>query len=173
MIDRLANAIKGHAASLDQSTGQIKFGTITSVNFQNSTARVLIQPESVLSGWLPVLSQWVGNGWGMVCLPNPGDQVLLVPQEGDIEQGVIIGRSFSDKQMPPVAPGGEFWLVHETGSFLKLCNDGTIRIKGDLHVQGDVYDRQGSMADLRTHYNSHTHQVSSNKTTSAPSPLDD
>jgi len=172
MLDRLSNAIKSHAASLDQTTGQTKFGTVTSVNFAKGTARVLIQPDGVLSGWLPVLSQWVGNGWGMVCPLNPGDQVLLVPQEGDIEQGIIIGRSFSDKQTPPVVPGGEFWLVHQTGSSLKLCNDGTIQINGDLHVQGDVYDRGGPLSRLRTHYNSHTHAVPPNETSSTPSPLD-
>jgi hypothetical protein len=172
MTDRLSNAIKSHAASLDQSTGQIKFGTITSVNPANATARALIQPDGVLSGWLPILSQWVGSGWGMVCPPNVGDQVLLVPQEGDIEQGIIIGRSFSNKQLPPQAPVGEFWLTHQSGSFLKLCNDGTIRVGGDLHVAGDVYDRHGSVSELRAHYNSHTHSAPSGGTTSAPSPLD-
>lgn len=172
MTERLSNAIKSHAASLDQSSGQVKFGTVTSVNSQKGTARVLIQPEKVLSGWLPVLSQWVGNGWGMVCPPNPGDQVLLVPQEGDVEQGIIIGRSFSTTQMPPVAPAGEFWLMHQGGSFFKLCNDGTIRINGDVHVQGDVYDQHGPLSGLRAHYNSHTHSVPPNETTSAPSPLD-
>jgi phage baseplate assembly protein gpV len=172
MIERLSNAIKSHAAGLDQSTGQIKFGTITSVNPQNATARVLIQPDGVLSGWLPVLSQWVGSGWGLVCPPSPGDQVLVVPQEGDVEQGIIIGRSFSNKQLPPNVPGGEFWLVHQSGSFFKLCNDGTIRMAGDLHVQGDVYDRHGSLSGLRTHYNSHTHTMASNTTTSLPTPLD-
>jgi phage baseplate assembly protein gpV len=172
MIERLSNAIKSHASSLDQSTGQIKFGTVTSVNSQNATARVVIQPDGVLSGWLPILSQWVGSGWGMVCLPNPGDQVLLVPQEGDVEQGIIIGRTFSNKQKPPVVPGGEFWLMHQSGSFFKLCNDGTIRISGDLHVQGDVYDQHGSLSGLRTHYNSHTHLILSNGTTSLPTPLD-
>jgi phage baseplate assembly protein gpV len=171
MTDRLSNAIKSHASSLDQSSGQIKFGTVTSVNSQNATARVMIQPDGVLSGWLPVLSQWVGGGWGMVCPLSPGDQVLLVPQEGDVEQGIIIGRSFSNKQPPPIAPSGEFWLVHQTGSFWKLCNDGTIRVSGDLHVQGDVYDQHGALSGLRAHYNSHTHSAP-NGSTGAPSPLD-
>lgn len=172
MIDRLTNAIKSHASSLDHSSGQIKFGTVTSVNSQTATARVLIQPDAVLSGWLPVLSQWVGNGWGMVCSPSPGDQVLLVPQEGDMEQGIIIGRSFSNKQLPPVVPGGEFWLTHQSGSFLKLCNDGTLRISGDLHVTGDVYDQHGPMSGLRAHYNSHVHTAGRTGTTSPPIPSD-
>jgi phage baseplate assembly protein V len=172
MTSILSNIIKSHATNLDQSAGQVKFGTVTSVNVKNSTARVMIQPDGVLSGWLPIVSHWVGNGWGMVCPPSPGDQVLLVPQEGDIEQGIIIGRVFSAKQTPPPAPGGEFWLVHETGSFLKLCNDGTIRIGGDLHVIGDVYDRHGSLSGLRAHYDTHTHTVLDNATTTSPTPLD-
>jgi phage baseplate assembly protein V len=172
MTDRLMNAIKAHASSLDRLEGQIKFGTITSVDITNGTARVLFQPDGILSGWLPILSQWIGDGWGMVCQPNPGDQVVIVPQEGDVEQGIIIGRSFSNKQRPPAAPRGELWFVHQTGSFLKLCNDGTIRVHGDLHVEGDVYDRQGSLSGLRTHYNMHTHPVPRNSPTGLPSPLD-
>lgn len=171
MIDRLSNAIKAHAATLDQTTGQVKFGLVTSVNAENSTARVTIEPDGVLSGWLPVLTHWVGAGWGMVCPLSPGDQVLVVPQEGDVEQGVIVGRSFSSGQMPPAAPVGEFWLVHKSGSFLKLCNDGTVRVSGDLHVQGDVYDQKGPLSRLRTHYDVHTHSAP-NGTTSPPSPVD-
>jgi phage gp45-like len=173
MTNRLANVIKSYAASLDQTSGQIKFGTVTSVNSSNATARVLIQPESVLSGWLPVSSQWIGNGWGMICLPTPGDQVLLVPQEGDAEQGIIIGCIFSTKQIPPAAPIGEFWLVHAAGCSLKLCNDGTIRINGDLHVTGDVYDSHGPMSRLRTNYNEHTHSMATSGTTTLPTPMDE
>jgi hypothetical protein len=172
MTDVLSNIIKSHASGMDQSTGQVKFGVVTSVNTTNATARVTIQPEGVLSGWLPILSMWVGNGWGMACPPTPGDQVLLVPQEGDMEQGIIIGRVFSVKQMPPASPSGEFWLVHQSGSFLKLCNDGTVRINGDLHVGGDVYDQHGALSALRTHYDSHAHIIPDNGLTSPPTPLD-
>jgi phage gp45-like len=167
--NHLVNALKAHASNLDQTGGQVKFGTVTSVDYQTATARVQIQPDGVLSGWLPVLSQWVGDGWGLVCPPSPGDQVLLVPQEGDIEQGIIVGRAFSNNQRPPAAPENELWLVHKTGSFLKLCNDGTIQMKGDLHVQGDVYDRDGALSRLRAAYDSHTHKVPSGGTTTGPS----
>jgi phage baseplate assembly protein V len=172
MANQLSNIIKAHAAALDQSAGQIKFGTVTSVNCRTATARVLIQPEGVASGWLPILSQWVGNGWGMQCPPTPGDQVLIVPHEGDIEQGIIIGLSFSQQQMPPQAPSGEFWLVHKAGSSIKLSNDGTIRICGDVHVDGDIYDKHNSLSHLRDHFNAHTHRVQSNGVTSQPQQLD-
>ena len=85
-----------------------------------------------------------------------------------MEQGVIVGSTYSVKQPPPVVPDGELWFVHSTGCFLKLCNDGTIRASGDLHVQGDVYDSRGSLSSLRGTYNSHTHQVQPNGTTTVP-----
>ena len=156
-MERFLNALKAHAGALDQSIGQPRFAIVTSVDPASATARVQLQPEAILTGWLPVLSTWVGAGWGMVCPPSPGDQVLVLPQEGDAEHGVIVGRAFSDAQRPPAAPVGELWLVHKSGSFLKLTNDGTIQIQGDLHVNGDVYDRRGSLDRLRQHYNAHTH----------------
>jgi phage gp45-like len=168
MTNILANIIKSHASALDRSIGQVKFGTVTSVNPANATVRVVVQPEGVLSGWLPTLSHWIGNGWGIVSPPSPGDQVAIIPQEGDIEQGLVIGCIFSDKQRPPPAPSGEFWLVHGTGSSLKLCNDGTIRISGDLQVSGDIYDKHGSIGTLRQHYNSHVHSTANNTLTSPP-----
>jgi phage baseplate assembly protein gpV len=170
MLDRLTNLLKSHAAGLDNTSGQAKFGTVSSINSDTGNARVIIQPDGVLSGWLPMLSQWAGDGWGMACPPSPGDQVLLVPQEGDSEQGVIVGKAYSAAQRPPKAPEGEFWLVHRTGSFIKLCNDGTICISGDLHVAGDVYDQHGSVSSFRAAYNSHRHSLQSNGTTTIPSP---
>lgn len=168
MTDRLTNAIKSQAASLDRSSGQAKFAIVSSVNYQTGYARVIVQPDGILTGWLPVLSSWVGSGWGLVSPPQPGDQVLVIPQEGDMEQGVIVGRAYSSKAMPPPAPGGELWMVHKSGSFLKLCNDGTVRVSGDLHVQGDVYDSHGPLSGLRANYNQHTHNVVAGATTTAP-----
>ncbi len=45
--------------------------------------------------------------------------------------------------------------------------------KDEFHFfkAGDVYDRHGSVASLRTHYNAHTHKVGQ-QTTSAPTPQD-
>lgn len=167
-MDRIFNSIKAQARSLDQRAGQPRFATVASVNPGTATARVMLQPEGMLSGWLPILSAWTGAGWGMVCPPQPGDQVLVVPQESDAENAVIIGRAYSDVQAPPGAPAGELWLVHRSGSFFKLQNDGTLRVRGDLHVDGDVYDRTGSLNRLRNDYNQHVHTDSRGGLTSVP-----
>lgn len=166
-MERFLNALKAQAGALDQGQAQPRFGVVTSVNPATATARVTLQPEAVLTGWLPILSPWTGPGWGLSCPPSPGDQVMVLSQEGDAEHGVIIGRAFSAATVPPPAPTGEFWLVHASGSFVKLLNDGTVQIHGnvfvtggDLHVSGDVSDGHGKLSALRAHYNGHSHASS-------------
>lgn len=179
MMDKFWNQVKARAASLDGMTGQARFGLVTSFDLNAYAARVLVQPENLLSGWLPVLGQWVGAGWGMAAPLSPGDQVLLLAQEGDAEQAVILGRVWSSVDPPPAAPSGEFWLVHQTGSFLKLHNDGsialqapTVNIAGDLVVSGKISDlngAHGTMDSLRQAHDSHVHQDAQGGSTGLPS----
>lgn len=171
-MDGFLNALRGQSGAQDQGLGQARFGVMTSVDSGAGTARVKLQPEGVVTGWLPVLSPWVGAGWGVSCPPTPGDQVLVLPQEGDAEHGLIIARAWSKGSSAPATPVGELWLTHKSGSFVRLVNDGTVRVKGDLHVDGDVHDRHGSLAQLRGHYNEHTHADPQGGTTEQPTPQD-
>jgi phage baseplate assembly protein gpV len=167
-MDRLFNALKAQAGTLDSRRGEPRFGIVVSVDPPKSMARVMLQPEAVLTSWLPVLSPWTGNSWGLVCPPSPGDQVFVIPQEGDAEHGVIVGRVYSTSQLAPTAAAGELWLMHASGSCIKLMNDGTVRIVGDLHVDGEVYDRRGAMSEIRSVHDRHTHVDSRGGVTSTP-----
>ena len=179
MMNRFWNQVKAHAASLDGMNGQARFGLVASFDPNAYAARVLVQPENLLSGWLPVLGQWVGAGWGMAAPLSPGDQVLLLAQEGDAEQAVVLGRVWSSVDPPPQAPSGEFWLMHKTGSFVKLQNDGsivlqapTVTVTGNLIVTGEITDINGkhqSLDALRQAYNGHVHQDPQGGATSLPS----
>ena len=171
-MDRFFNALKSQSGAQDAGLGQPRFATVTSVDPSRPAARVTIQPEGILSGWLPVLSPWVGAGWGLSCPPSPGDQVLILAQEGHAEHGVVIGRAWSDQAQTPQAPSGDIWLVHQSGSSLKLTADGAIHAKGDLHLTGNliatgnISDATGSLSRLRQHYDAHVH--GSSPTTSQP-----
>ena len=145
---------------------------VTSSNPQTAMAKVLLQPEGVLTGWLPVLTQWAGSGWGLVCPPIPGDQVLVIPQEGDAQHGLIVGRLFSNSVRPPTVEPGELILRHQSGCSIRLLNSGVITIVGDLYVSGDVYDAHGSLSRLRNHYDTHIHHTSNGQSTSTPISLD-
>lgn len=189
----LLNLIKGQA---DQQTGQLgvpRIGVVTSVDPTKALVRVTREPDhstskaeggpDVLTGWLPVVMPALGPSWGIVSLPAPGQQVLVLPDSGQAEHGVVVGSLFSTKSVPPnvpSAPGGggsnaqpgEALLVSQAGAVLRLCADGTIymqaaqvNVAGDLHVMGDVYDRHGSLDRLRQNYTGHDHAKSVGSTT--------
>lgn len=166
-MEQFWNMVKAHAGGLDGLSGVARFGLVSSFDPATYSAKVLIQPENVLSGWLPIISAWVGAGWGLAAPLPPGAQVLVIAQEGDAEQGVIVGSVWSAVDKPLAAPAGELWMQHQSGSFVKLMNDGTItlnastvNITGSLVVSGDVSDQNGAhgtLAALRNAYDRHTH----------------
>jgi phage baseplate assembly protein gpV len=156
-MHRYLNALKAQSAAQDLAAGRPRFGTVVSVDPKRHAAKVQLQPEGVVTGWLPVLSPWVGAGWGLCVPPMTGQQVFVLPQDGEGEHGVIVGGAWSDGSATPGAPVGEVWLVHQSGSFIKLVANGTVQVNGDLHVNGDVYDRHGSLDRLRGNYDAHTH----------------
>jgi len=177
-LDQFWNLVKAQAGALDGLAGVARFGLVSSFDPSAYAARVLIQPENVLSGWLPVLSTWVGAGWGLAAPLTPGAQVLVIAQEGDAEQGVVIGAVWSAVDTPLAAPAGELWLQHQSGSFLKLHNDGTIamqapqvKVTGNLVVSGDISDQNsahGTLASLRNAHDTHEHSVPEGGVTGLP-----
>lgn len=177
-MTHLLNLIKAGAGGLDGRTGVARFGLVSSFDPVNYAARVLLQPENVLTGWLPVMSLWVGAGWGLAAPLVAGAQVLVIAQEGDAEQGVVIGAVWSMVDKPLAAPAGELWLQHQKGSFIKLTNDGNIallaaqvNVTGNLVVSGDISDQDGAhgtLAALRQAHDQHMHSVPQGGSTSLP-----
>ncbi|HTJ88870.1 MAG TPA: baseplate assembly protein [Acidocella sp.] len=121
--------------------GAPRCGLVSSFNPQTYCAKVLIQPENTLTGWLPILSFWVGPGWGCVAPLPLGVQVLVLPDRNDAQQGVISGVLYSDVDTPPnSAAAGEILLLHQSGSFVTLKNDGSVDINAPagLNITGNV-----------------------------------
>lgn len=167
-MDAFFNSIKSLSSQLDQGWAHPRLAIVTSVDGATYTARVTVQPENVLTGWLPVLALWSGQGWGVTAAPAPGDQVVVIWQEGDAEQGIILGRICSQSSVTANAPIGEFWITHASGTCIKLRNDGSIESsggtwfhQGSLVVSGDVSDGEGKLSALRGDYNQHVHPPSS------------
>jgi phage baseplate assembly protein V len=115
--------------------------------------KVFIEPDHIETNFLPVLSSFVGNGWGMFCKPVAGDQVLVLFAEGDINCGIVVGGLYSEVDRPLAAPDREFWLTHQDGALLKFHAGGVVEmaapgglnitaptttITGKLHVTDDA-----------------------------------
>jgi hypothetical protein len=85
---------------------------------------------SVQTPWLPIFSPWVGNGWGLFAPPSIGDIVEIHYVEGSLQNGYIGLRTWSPNSgaTPLNVNSGEFWLVHQSGSYIKMLNSGDINI---------------------------------------------
>lgn len=143
------------AAQLAQAgRAECRVGTVTSYNPGTAAARVRLQPvdpdnpDRSLTGWLPVTSPWVGNGWGIDAPVSPGDQVEVKFFDGEIENGFISARLFSDAARPTGAASGEFFLTHSAGSKLQFHNDGTVTLvsAGTLTSQAPQWNHTGPVS---------------------------
>lgn len=134
MNGAMLNAIRLQAQRAMADLASTRVGVITSYEPANFSVRVSLQPEGLITGWLPLCSPWIGNGWGMFAAPSVGDMVSVHFFGGDLEAGFVESRMFNDVDRPLSVPTAEFWLVHQTGSSLKFTNDGNVT----LHTQADL-----------------------------------
>ena len=169
--------IKRHAVQAAMQLGVPRFGIVESVDTATYAAKVTLQPDGELTGWLPIMAMAIGSGWGIAFPPNTGDQVLVVPHEGDADSLVIVGFVYSQQQVPPNAAAGEFWLVHKTGSYFKMTNDGNIQSQapiwthtGAFHATGEVIRGWGT-ADQVT-LGGHTHDQPNDSAGDGEAPTD-
>jgi len=103
-------------------------GSVANFDPNTMRVRVTLQPDDALTGWIPLSSAWIGNGWGLFAPPNIGDTVDVLYTNGDINSGVVATRTFNQNNQPLPVPSGEFWLVHKLLQSLKMTNDGKIAI---------------------------------------------
>jgi hypothetical protein len=151
--DGILNIVKREVARQLSLQGKPLMGIVDSYDPQLYCAKVRLQPENPdnpehsLTGFLPIATEWVGNGWGLVCPPSAGDVVDVHFQEDGKNAGYVSKRFYSSVTLPPMvdgagAPSGEFWLVHQSGSFLKFTNDGKVSVNSnsdmDFNSGGDV-----------------------------------
>lgn len=146
---RWQNVLRKHAVAAANLRSHPKIGTISGYDPNKQAVKVLLQPEGNETGWIPLGSLWVGNGWGMVCAPNLGSQVEVTFLDGNDESGSANLRFFSNVEVGPSAPGGEFWLVHKLGQSIKLTNDGHLTLN-DGHGATLVMNGDGTISITAT-----------------------
>jgi hypothetical protein len=131
-----------------------RHGLVTSWDPDNHLAKVMFQPDGQESGWLPVETMHIGNGFGIAVGLTPGDgkktgdQVIVRYQEGDFESGKIVQRVHSDQDKPPKVQSGEmvFWA-----RFTKTAKDPSGLSDDTTHsgqATGEASGQQGSGAQI-------------------------
>lgn len=128
MMNGMRNQMLLAAQMANAGRASTRIGVVTSFDPGSYSAVVKLQPEGSLTGWLPIVSPWVGNGWGLFSPPSIRDLVEVQFQEDNIEAGFVCQRFYNDADRPLSVESGEFWLVHQSGSLLKFHNDGTVNL---------------------------------------------
>lgn len=165
-MEALLNHMRRAAMEAGSSRAATRHGIVDGYDPNAYAVKVRLQPDDTLTDWIPLKSPWVGNGWGLFVAPLVGDAVEVSFQEDDGGVGSVGWRFFNDADRPLPVPAGEAWLVHQSGSSIKLTtdgkltmtdgsgtvlalsNDGKVRITGDLIVSGEV---TGNGKALSTH----------------------
>lgn len=124
----LLNSIAGRAQQAGASFTGTREGIITSYDPAEYAIKVTLQPDGAETGWIPLDSPWVGNGWGMAAGPMIGASIKIDFDSGNISNGSGGGQHYNDVDRCPAPQSGEFFVVHESGSSFKLTNDGKVRI---------------------------------------------
>lgn len=175
----------------DEATARLpqpRWGVVQSVDAARAAVRVLIQPEGVLSGWLPVAMAAASSGWGVFVLPAAGDMVPVLPDAGS-PAGMVVGSAHNDLRRPPTAPmalnaaasapdAGTIVIKGQGGASVVLPSgggivlNGNVVVNGTLTVSGDIYDDSalhGALSTLRNAYDTHTHADAQGGNTGGPS----
>lgn len=123
-------------ATTNNST--VKFGVVEGYDPDTYSCKVMLQPNEVMTGWLPISTEWSGNGWGLFAPPSIGDMVDVHFQEGDPDSGYVSRQYFNDVERPVHVESGEFFLIHKSGSALKFNNDGSVDLIAHTDLRATV-----------------------------------
>jgi phage baseplate assembly protein V len=156
MMKHLLNAMRLQAQRASAEDATVHIGKITNYDPNEYIAKAMLQigPGSgvsggLMTGWLPIASMWIGNGWGLFTPPNIGDMCTVAFINGDLNAGYIEGRFWNDEDRPLIVPSGEFWLVHQNGQFVKLTNDGKLTVS-DGHGASVALNGDGTVSSSGT-----------------------
>lgn len=148
--DATRNRVRAEARRAADSA-QPLMGIVTAYDPNQYAARVVLMPEGAFpedqgnvleTDWIPISTHWSGNGWGLFMPPSLNDQVHVKFVDGEVGSAVIDGRVFDLNHLPLPVPSGEFWLVHQSGSFIKVTNNGQVALQ-DQHGSSLVFDNAG------------------------------
>lgn len=154
MTNGLNRAAQLQAALMSAQTVKVKIGVVTSYSPDKYQAKVKLQPEGLLTGWLPVSSQWVGSSWGLFLPPSEGQHVRVEFLDGHLDAGTITGMHFSNKFPPVPVPAGEMLMQHQSGSLLHFDNAGNVALTSAANlianVGGDATVTAGTSATVKS-----------------------
>ena len=142
--DEVRNLIRREVAAAMTLRGRTRIGVVDSYDPANHAVKVRLQPENVLTGWIPVATLRSGSGAGVYFAPNINDQVLVEPTDGDSDGAICTLRLYSVVDPPLNVPAGQMLIQDDAGSLIRFDNAGNLTVAaaaGNLSLaasEGDI-----------------------------------
>ncbi len=115
-----------------------RYGNVVQWDPKKHAAKVRIQPEGIVTNWIPVSSEFIGNGFGVVAALGADDQVEIHWPEDGINEASITRRLFDARNAVPDwaqnAQPGEYYLGDKAGSLLSMTLDGKFTLAGKAEI---------------------------------------
>lgn len=135
-------------------------GRITRTAWGKSPRSVQVRmPDGAVLDGVHVIGQA-----GVISRPRAGAEVVVVCAGGDRSHPIVIGTL--DREHPgPDLEEGEAAIFAAGGAIIHCKLDGTVAITGDVRVTGSVIaeggiaDAEGTLAELRTTFETHIHST--------------
>lgn len=112
----------------------IRIGKVSDVDYEKGLIRVAyLDRDNNVTAPMPMLSD-------KYFMPEVGDQVIVLHLSNGAEAGIVLGRFYTDKNLPKESGKGVFFMTLDRSgaSFIK-CASGTVTIKGEkITFNGDV-----------------------------------
>lgn len=137
-IEDLFNLVRLHVERcMAQYSPQSRVGTVSSYDKKTHSVKVMLQPESRESNWIPIAVQHAGDGYGILIGPEIGDQMEISFHHNDPSTARATGRYHSEKDRPPQVESGEVLVKHKSGTSIFIDKDGNLRIEasGDMRIK--------------------------------------
>ena len=153
MSDNLENIIFRCIERWAASRYSERHGMVTSYDSKKYLAKVMFQPDGQESGWLPIETGHIGNGYGVAVGlmtgdgQQTGDQVIVRYQENDFEGGKIVQRVHSDQDKPPQVESGEMVMWTKWGQQIRFNKDGSLTLKTGVPT-GQQQGQQGQQGQM-------------------------
>ena len=126
------------------------YGYITSLDKDTYTAKVMLEPAGVETGWIPIGTVYAGNSYGIAALPELNVHCLVVFEMGNINSGHIVCFNFTSSMPVPGINQGEIIIQQKSGSSIKMLTDGTVEINAtSIKLTGNTpVARQGDAVQV-------------------------
>lgn len=136
MIAQIQKEIKRALAKLQF----FAIGKVKQIDFVNYMVKAEILTTGMITNWLRIGEDYVGNNFGEAKSPNIDDEVFICFPDGDPSgQGIVISRLYG-KDMPPEITEDEIIHHHKSGTRMIIRKNGDVEIIGlkhEIFIKGD------------------------------------